>query len=137
MNCWMNPLGPPQWNKDESWDSTKGYSGMTYLKEFRKQSDCALHKGGASMLFVTIDENPNTINDGFFVVDPNQLSQWVDAPATYHNNAGGLGFADGHAEIKKWHDQNVITTKTTDFPAQPGYLNDLQWMQQRATFRGQ
>ena len=55
-----------------------------------------------SQAFVFIDENPSTVDDSFFVSDPNQVNHWVNAPATYHNNAGGISFADGHAEIKRW-----------------------------------
>ena len=32
---------------------------------------------------------------------PAQL-RMVDFPASYHNGAGGLSFADGHAEIRRW-----------------------------------
>jgi prepilin-type processing-associated H-X9-DG protein len=40
-----------------------------------------------------------------FVTNPNN---WEDLPASYHNGAGGISFADGHAEMHKWID---ITTK--------------------------
>src|ERR1039458_10161847 len=29
-------------------------------------------------------------------------------PASYHNNACGFGFADGHAEIHKWRDSQTL-----------------------------
>ena len=87
------------------------------------------------MLFVTLDENPNTINDGFFVVDPNQPTTWVDIPASYHNHACGFGFADGHAEIKKWRDANMLAAKTSNVPMQSGFADDLVWLQQRATYK--
>ncbi len=135
MNAWMNPLNQSMgWTTDESWDSVKGYGGLNLLKVFRKQGDIALHRGGPSKLFVTVDENPYTINDGWFVVDPNQLTTWVDVPASYHNQACGFGFADGHAEIRKWHDSGMINAKMVNIQAQTGYLNDLQWMQERATY---
>jgi len=134
MNCWMNPLRPPQWTTDESWEKGVSPASVTYLKEFRKQSDVAQHRGGPSKLFVTLDENPYTINDGWFVCDPNQLTTWVDVPASYHNHACGFGFADGHAEIKKWHDSNMISAQAVNTPMQPGYPNDLQWLQERATY---
>jgi prepilin-type N-terminal cleavage/methylation domain-containing protein len=135
MNAWMNPLKPPQWTKDESWDVAKNYSGINYLTVFRKQSDVATHRGGPVKLFVTVDENPNTINDGFFVTDPNQINTWVDVPASYHNYACGFGFADGHAEIKKWHDSNMIHAQTRNISVQAGYPDDLRWMQERATYK--
>jgi prepilin-type N-terminal cleavage/methylation domain-containing protein/prepilin-type processing-associated H-X9-DG protein len=137
MNAWMNPLRPPQWNTDESWDVARGYGGPSspsYLKEFRKQGDVALHRGGPSKLFVTVDENPNSINDAWFVVDPNQTTIWVDIPAKYHNRACGFGFADGHAEIKKWHDSSMLNAGGVNWPMQPGYPNDLQWIEERATY---
>jgi len=52
---------------------------------------------------VITDEREDRINNGFFVVDmagfnprnPGSL-QLVDIPASYHNGAGGVTFADGH-----------------------------------------
>jgi len=54
-----------------------------------------------AMTWVTLDEHPDSINDGFFTVPLNQTS-WGDTPASYHNGACGFSFADGHAEIHKW-----------------------------------
>lgn len=56
-----------------------------------------------SIYFVTIDEQPDSINDGYFLNNPTALqANWGDTPATYHNHAGGISFADGHSEIHKW-----------------------------------
>ena len=52
------------------------------------------------MMWVFIDEHPDCLNDGLFEMN-NNLS-WIDYPAWYHNGAGGISFADGHAEIRKW-----------------------------------
>lgn len=58
-----------------------------------------------------IDERQDSINDGWLAVnlgsyDPQRSSGYVivDDPASYHNRAGGLAFADGHSEIRKWQD---------------------------------
>jgi hypothetical protein len=48
---------------------------------------------------VLLDENDKSINDAWFVVAVSG-STWVDCPARYHNKAGRLSCADGHAEIK-------------------------------------
>lgn len=59
-------------------------------------------------LFVTLDEHPDSINDGFLQTDPHtDIAQWSpphwnDLPATYHDGACGFSFADGHAEIHKF-----------------------------------
>jgi prepilin-type N-terminal cleavage/methylation domain-containing protein len=34
--------------------------------------------------------------------------RWVDPPAMYHGNVNTFGFADGHAETRKWRDHNLI-----------------------------
>jgi prepilin-type N-terminal cleavage/methylation domain-containing protein/prepilin-type processing-associated H-X9-DG protein len=63
--------------------------------------------------WVTIDENPQGINDsGFAVVCANASSPTacylVDYPAPYHNGGAGMSFADGHAEVHKFK-STVIT----------------------------
>jgi len=116
MNCWMNTI--PGQEQDLEF--------KTYVM-FRKQVDIT----SPSKTWVTLDENPATINDGWLKVHPTG-TQWVDSPAHYHNNAGGLSFADGHAEIRKWTDSKVLTTKTVNFPKDPS-SPDLGWLQQRST----
>ena len=122
MNAYMNPIGGMQ-----------GPLNSAY-RIFKKQADLA--SIGPVNAWVTIDENPFSINDGWFCVDGDS-GTWIDYPATYHNRAGGLSFADGHAEIKKWTDQGMIDynipppggTRTT---ASGG---DLQWLWRKTTIK--
>jgi prepilin-type processing-associated H-X9-DG protein len=58
-------------------------------------------------MFVTLDEREEGINDGCFFSAPDTLYLLVDYPASYHANAAGLSFADGHAEIHKWLDPHT------------------------------
>jgi prepilin-type N-terminal cleavage/methylation domain-containing protein/prepilin-type processing-associated H-X9-DG protein len=55
-------------------------------------------------IFVTIDEHPDTLNDGMFNNDPDvrRATRWSDAPASYHAGGAGLSYADGHSEVHKW-----------------------------------
>src|SRR5579884_709707 len=103
MNCWMNPAGNPPniWNPS----AAAGVNIFTTINDVSRTL-------GTSTAFVFIDENRFSIDDGYFAVDINQPNQWVNAPATYHNNAGGLSYADGHSEIKKWTDSHVIQEDT-------------------------
>jgi prepilin-type N-terminal cleavage/methylation domain-containing protein/prepilin-type processing-associated H-X9-DG protein len=55
--------------------------------------------------FVTMDEDQNSINDGWFMVKcvpPNSGFTVFDWPGTSHAGSGGIAFADGHAEMHKW-----------------------------------
>jgi prepilin-type N-terminal cleavage/methylation domain-containing protein len=123
MNAWMNPINP--WAADKT-------TGSPTLRNFRNQAQITR----PSDTWVTIDENPESINDGWFVCDPTRgTSQpWVDIPATYHNKAGGLSYADGHSEIKKWKDP-AITAKNADIGATPKDKGvDHVWLQIRSTY---
>jgi prepilin-type N-terminal cleavage/methylation domain-containing protein/prepilin-type processing-associated H-X9-DG protein len=123
MNCWMNPIS--SWN-------TAGGNHPGVVREFRKQAD--INNPSPSLAFVFIDENPWGINDGFFVCDP-VPPVWIDIPASYHNGAGGLSFADGHAEIKKWRDSHVLGVKAplTGSIQQDATIGDLDWLKQRSS----
>src|SRR5258708_2000096 len=76
MNAWMNPIDKEQFMQSPTPD--------TY-RVFRKLSDIATPVA----TWVTLDENPGTINDGWFVEDPGTYPKvWVDEPACYHSTAG-------------------------------------------------
>ncbi|MGV3774841.1 MAG: type II secretion system protein [Verrucomicrobiales bacterium] len=60
-----------------------------------------------AMLWVLLDEHPDSMNAGGFanqMVENLSAAKIIDFPASYHNGAAGISFADGHAEIKKWVD---------------------------------
>jgi prepilin-type N-terminal cleavage/methylation domain-containing protein/prepilin-type processing-associated H-X9-DG protein len=119
MNAWMNPL------------NTEGLLAAGF-SIFRKQTNIR----NASQTWVAIDENPKIINDGWFLIRMEALNQWRDVPASYHNSAGSLSFADGHAEIKKWSDRGVLG-KDPNTPAigmrKDSNSRDLTWLQERTT----
>ena len=90
-----------------------------------------------SKYWVTIDEHPDSINDGYFLNDPTTTltsQAWVDAPAAYHGGAAGLSFADGHSEIHKW--VSPITKVTfTDGPSFPIKNVDYRWLLERSALK--
>ncbi len=96
--------------------------------------------------WVTIDEREDSINDGWFAVDMNSYDPQrsaghiiVDYPATYHNRAGGLSFADGHSEIRKWVDGRTapVLRFGQALPlGQPSPNNrDVDWLQERSSIK--
>jgi len=92
-------------------------------------------------LWVLIDENPDSVNDGAFAVVMDRQKWgacWQDGPTTLHGGSASFSFADGHADIRKWKDPQTLTMKVTyreEFPyslLQPHNL-DVQWLQDRTT----
>jgi prepilin-type processing-associated H-X9-DG protein len=117
-----------------------GYSNDEW-RIYRKGSDFI--DPGPSGTFVFLDEREDSINDGMFVVDmtgyPNDSTKFyrVDLPASYHNGAGGLSFADGHSEIHKWQDSRTKPPLKPGDQIPFGEANprnpDIFWLQDRAT----
>jgi hypothetical protein len=59
-----------------------------------------------------------------------------DSPANYHTEAGGLTFADGHAEIRTWHDPRAtpaLKRILLDYFVGPPYNVDMMWMRERTS----
>ena len=112
--------------------------GNKFFRKYLKLSDIV--DPGPSMAWVLLDEHPDSMNDGFFVVDmrgypdPKQ-AKLPDFPASYHNKAGGLAFADGHSEIRRWRDSRTMppvrhqTVQTVDQSNNP----DVIWLWERTT----
>jgi prepilin-type processing-associated H-X9-DG protein len=118
MNCYLSPIIGDEWTS-------------VGTRNFFK--DTEITQPGPSMTYVLIDENEKSINDAFFVCDPTQPNWWQDVPATRHGNAGGLSFADGHSEIKRWRDKYVLNPPVLNgFPGDPN-SGDSAWLEQRAT----
>ena len=131
MNNWLNP------------PITEGgqWAGATQYKILRKTTD--MTDPSPSKTWLLIDEREDSINDGFFVVDmrgyptaPGSVFL-VDYPASYHNNAGGLTFGDGHSEIRKWVDPRTVPRlkKGVNIPLNVPSPNnkDIIWLQERTT----
>lgn len=88
-------------------------------------------------IFVFIEEHPNSMDDGYFINNPEQLT-WTNLPAAHHNGAVNISFADGHVEMHKWLDSG------TKLPVRPGvaYLplkvsagarEDFDWLMYRTS----
>jgi prepilin-type N-terminal cleavage/methylation domain-containing protein/prepilin-type processing-associated H-X9-DG protein len=112
-------------------------SAANSYRVYYKDGDMAVP--GSANLWVLMDENPYSINDGWLeenpvgtTANPPTATEWTDVPATYHNNACGISFGDGHAQIRKWTDIAMIRAKTGDIPATKPYT-DLNWLLSKTT----
>ncbi len=112
-------------------------SGQKKYRTFYKSSDLAA--AGPSQLYVLLDEHPDSINAGGFanqmVESPGQ-ARIIDYPASYHNRAAGISFADGHTEIRKWVDARTVQpVKFYDMPLNVASPNnaDMIWLSERTS----
>jgi prepilin-type N-terminal cleavage/methylation domain-containing protein/prepilin-type processing-associated H-X9-DG protein len=131
MNLWVGGRG-------DTPDPRGGWSQGANWTVFRKLSE--MTRPGPAMTFVLLDEREDSINDGLFVVQMDGypgLTQtvMVDFPASYHSQAAGFAFADGHAEIHKWQDPRTYPPLTTVLNVNVPQPNskDVHWLQDHST----
>jgi prepilin-type N-terminal cleavage/methylation domain-containing protein/prepilin-type processing-associated H-X9-DG protein len=109
MNCLFGISGrdPFYWNPNAAGRS----AFFPQYRQFLKQAQIPQ----PAQTWVTLDEHPDSINDGLFVVGNGNginATEWGDTPASYHNGACGFSFADGHAEVHKWRSSTSIYAVT-------------------------
>jgi prepilin-type N-terminal cleavage/methylation domain-containing protein len=100
MNNWMNGLSPAEW------DSGLDPSRTVYTKDTSLPSP--------SKLFVFIDEDIASINDGMFVVVIDPGSYMNDIPSRVHKAVYPLSFADGHVEAFKFLCPDTLSWTSSD-----------------------
>jgi prepilin-type N-terminal cleavage/methylation domain-containing protein/prepilin-type processing-associated H-X9-DG protein len=122
MSCYMGPNSP-------GW--TAGY------RIFSKQTE--IIDPSPSKAIVFIDERQDSLDDGFFAIDmtTGAGATLPNLPASYHNGAAGVAFADGHAEVKKWLDPRTRPPLQNRFVKFVNAANsvDVAWLQERASSR--
>ncbi len=93
-----------------------------YIPFFAKESDLRR----PAELWVLLDEDERSINDGFFVTDPT-ARVWVDFPAISsrrHSYSFALNFADGHSEV--WQHRDSRTLRVTSANTEQAANDDLR-----------
>jgi prepilin-type N-terminal cleavage/methylation domain-containing protein len=73
----------------------KNYSKFSEFNAKLSSSDC----------FAFLDENPASLNDGYYEYFPNPFALNLgDRPAVNHGASSSFSFCDGHAALHKWQD---------------------------------
>jgi competence protein ComGC len=98
-----------------------------------------------SGIFVFIDQHADGLDDANFFMHPelpSALRHWHDVPASYHDGAGSLSFADGHTETRAWRIGRRNSRMTyadvadaLDFENTPDESADAQWLAERTAFK--
>lgn len=108
-------------------DPNESNVGGNSYRKFRKTSDFGAPLGSSDAIFY-MDENQQTINDGFLLGNPNPATVGTsDRPAINHGNSSSISFADGHAELHKWNNTYLM--------ASGGFSSsDNQWFSTHITY---
>ena len=83
-------------------------------------------------IFVSLDEHPDSINDGYFL-ERDYYPEWHDLPASYHNGATAFSFADGHSALHRWTQPGTCRPPLPDVANLPISVpssgnQDLEWV---------
>ena len=105
---------------------TSGFQTMTNRSQIRQPD----------RTFVFIEEHPDSINDGLFVIDMTAGvgARLIDFPAAYHHYGANLGFADGSAQFRPWVDPRTSPIRLTFGLSSPNNA-DIAWLQSVTTYR--
>jgi prepilin-type N-terminal cleavage/methylation domain-containing protein/prepilin-type processing-associated H-X9-DG protein len=88
-----------------------------------------------AQMFVFVDENEYSIDDGCFAMYPTGTqNEWWNLPGSRHDRGSTWSFADGHVEYWKWHGTAVLTftayyQAADPTPPSPGSSDDLSRVQ--------
>ncbi len=117
-------------------DGNHGNTRGSKFRTFGRDSECVF----PAETFVFIDEHFNSINDGHFgqpgyaPENPTLSSiRWVDYPAVFHGQAGGITFADGHAETRRWRALRYPSEGLPQSVVSAAQRADWEWLAVRAT----
>jgi prepilin-type N-terminal cleavage/methylation domain-containing protein len=109
-------------------NTTTGADPVNY-KAFIKYTDFG-GPLGPSDGFEFLDENPVSLNDGWFLYVLSGLSI-NDQPAANHDRATAFSFADGHSALHIWQDVFLKTHASTDLQHEGV---DTMWLAQHGTY---
>ena len=86
----------------------ENYPRPTGFRTFMKDSEFA--STGAAGVWYLADENPATLDDGWFLVTMDDSAPFASSPAVRHQGGYALDFADGHAAtIKQLRPANPVS----------------------------
>jgi prepilin-type processing-associated H-X9-DG protein len=126
---------------------TPAQGGMTFkgVTSLAKSSQIQTSSAGVAQKIVFVDEAENGVDDGCFGIYPQSMENnaWWNIPGCRHDGkrAATLTFADGHAEVWRWHGSALIADNllsysdiwngaaTADPESGPGSSGDLPRVQ--------
>jgi prepilin-type N-terminal cleavage/methylation domain-containing protein/prepilin-type processing-associated H-X9-DG protein len=112
--------------------------GRTYVSSFTKFTQ--LNKPGPANTVAWLDEHPDSIDDALYFFNVGLATAnavWRSLPASHHDGAVSISFADGHVILKRWQDSRTVPPVTyikqsnITVPGNPDYT----WMNDRMPYQ--
>jgi prepilin-type processing-associated H-X9-DG protein len=125
------------------WLDPAGFGANVTSKKYRVYYKTAdIINPGPAQCWVLLDEHPDSMNAGGFanmMVESPAQARIIDFPASFHNGAAGISFADGHAEIRKWVDPRtkppVKYNNSLALNVASANNQDMIWLAERTSSR--
>lgn len=96
----VNPYARVRQAVDGPWlDSNHGHTLGRTWRTYGKPEDVVGPTPGGLLVF--LDEDVQSLNDGTFAFGM-ETPEWLDWPGTRHGTGATVGFADAHAEVRRW-----------------------------------
>jgi prepilin-type N-terminal cleavage/methylation domain-containing protein/prepilin-type processing-associated H-X9-DG protein len=111
-------------------DNNHSHTRTGKWRVYGKESDIV--DPSPAQLWVLLDEDADSLNDAGFAVGM-QTAEWIDWPGSYHNNACGFAFADGHSEIHKWIESSTKVINHNVSRKTVPNSRDWRWISERTS----
>jgi prepilin-type processing-associated H-X9-DG protein len=92
--------------ENDQWAADSVHPGIRENRKFSHVTD-----PGPTEAQFFVDEDKDSIDDGYFAVDSHQSSNWRNTMASRHGGGAQSSFADGHAQNWHWYDGRTTALK--------------------------
>jgi prepilin-type N-terminal cleavage/methylation domain-containing protein/prepilin-type processing-associated H-X9-DG protein len=89
-----------------SWIGSRFMNGQSGYRTFVREAELAT--APTASLWMLADEDPSTLDDGWFLVTMDDARPFASFPGVRHQRGCGVNFADGHTSIFKLRDQTSV-----------------------------
>jgi prepilin-type N-terminal cleavage/methylation domain-containing protein/prepilin-type processing-associated H-X9-DG protein len=126
------------WVEDRNMTDVTDFSASQQYQVFLKPSDLAGMSPAQLFVFTDVDSRSICYPSFGMTMTPGAGMCIYHVPASYHNHAGTVSFADGHVLLHRWRDERTFNPQVYNFHrhgwASPDNA-DIRWLQERTTIR--